>query len=100
MESSTKKFVRSYLYGGLLFENWVQAVARDLLVNGMRKARAAGYPIIYHNYDEILAEVPRGTADLKAFETLICQLPEWATTGFMPMPLTAGGFIAKRYFKG
>lgn len=100
VDSATKKFLRSHLYGGLLFENWVQATARDLLVNGMRKARAAGFPIIYHNYDEIVAEVPRGSADLKAFEALICELPEWATKGFMPMPLTAGGFLAKRYFKG
>jgi DNA polymerase len=38
VDSTTKKFVRSHLYGGLLFENWVQATARDLLVNGMRKA--------------------------------------------------------------
>lgn len=100
VDSSTKKWVRSHLYGGLLFENWVQFTARELLVNGMRKARAAGFQIIYHNYDELLAEVPRGSADLKAFETLICELPEWATTGFMPMPLTAGGFSAKRYRKG
>jgi DNA polymerase len=100
VNSTTKKWERSHLYGGLLFENWVQATARDLLVNGMRLARAEGYPLIYHNYDELVAEVPRGTADLAAFETLICRLPEWAKTGPLPMPLQAGGFIAKRYFKG
>lgn len=100
VNSTTKKWERSHLYGGLLFENWVQATARDLLVNGMRKARAAGYPLIYHNYDELVAEVPRGTADLAAFEALICELPDWAKTGPLPMPLQSGGFIAKRYFKG
>jgi DNA polymerase len=100
VDSTTKKWTRSHLYGGLLFENWVQATARDLLVNGMRKARAAGYPIIYHNYDELVAEVPRGTSDLAAFERLICELPGWAKTGPLPMPLQAGGFVAKRYFKG
>jgi DNA polymerase bacteriophage-type len=100
VDSVTKKWTRSHLYGGLLFENWVQATARDLLVNGMRRARAAGYPLIYHNYDEIVAEVPRGKADLAAFEKLICELPEWAKTGPLPMPLTAGGFISKRYYKG
>jgi len=100
VDSTTKKWVRSHLYGGLLFENWVQATARDLLVNGMRLARDAGYPIIYHNYDELVAERPRGTTDLAAFERLICQLPEWAKTGPLPLPLSAGGFIAKRYFKG
>lgn len=100
VESSTRKWVRSHLYGGLQFENWDQATARDLLVNGMRLARDAGYPIVYHNYDELLAEVPRGSRALKDFETLICQLPEWAKTGPLPMPLSAGGFVAKRYFKG
>ncbi len=99
VDSVTKKWTRYHLYGGLLFENWVQATARDLLVNGMRLAEAAGYPIIYHNYDELVAERPRGTTDLKTFEALICQLPDWAKTGPLPLPLTAGGFISKRYKK-
>jgi DNA polymerase len=91
----TKKWERSALYGGLAFENIVQAIARDLLVNGIRKAEAAGYPVIAHVYDEIVAEVPRGQADLAAFEKLICELPDWAAG----LPLSAGGFIAKRYKK-
>lgn len=99
VDSVTKKWTRYHLYGGLLFENWVQATARDLLVNGMRKAEDAGFPVIYHNYDELVAERLRGTTDLAAFEKLICQLPDWAKTGRMPLPLTAGGFISKRYKK-
>jgi DNA polymerase len=83
------------LYGGLAFENIVQAIARDLLVNGMWKAEGAGYPIIAHVYDEIIAEVPRGFGDLAAFEKLICELPAWAAG----MPLTAGGWRGKRYRK-
>lgn len=99
VDSVTKKWSRSHLYGGLLFENWVQAVARDLLVNGMLHAEAAGYPVIAHVYDELITEVPRGFGDLAAFEKLICELPDWAKTGPLPMPLTAGGFRAKRYHK-
>lgn len=95
VDAVTKKWQRSHLYGGLLFENCVQAIARDLLVNGMRKARGAGYQIIAHVYDEIICEVPRGFGDLKAFERLICELPEWAAG----MPLTAGGWRGKRYRK-
>lgn len=95
VNSVTKKYTRFGLYGGLAAENITQAVARDLLVNGMRKAEAAGYPIIAHVYDEIIAEVPRGFGDLDAFEKLICELPEWATG----MPLTAGGWVGKRYRK-
>ncbi len=61
----------------------------------MLAAERAGYPVIYHNYDEIVAEIPRGSGDLKAFEKLICELPDWAAG----LPLTAGGWRGKRYRK-
>jgi DNA polymerase bacteriophage-type len=95
VNSVTKKWTRSHLYGGLLAENDTQAIARDLLVNGMRKAEAAGYPIIAHVYDEMIGEVPRGWGDLAAFEKLICELPDWAAG----LPLSAGGWRGKRYRK-
>lgn len=75
--------------------NCTQAIARDLLVNGMWKAEAAGYPVIATVYDEIITEVPRGFGDLKEFEKLICELPGWADG----LPLTAGGWRGKRYRK-
>lgn len=95
VDGVTKKWRRYGLYGGLLAENDTQAIARDLLVNGMRKAEASGYPIIAHVYDEIICEVPRGFGDLASFERLICELPPWAAG----MPLTAGGWRGKRYRK-
>lgn len=95
VDGKTKKWRRYGLYGGLLAENNTQAIARDILVNGMFKAEAAGYPIVATVYDEILCEVPRGFGDLAAFEKLICELPEWAAG----LPLTAGGWIGKRYRK-
>lgn len=95
VDSKTKKWRRYGLYGGLLAENNTQAIARDLLVNGMWKAEAAGYPIIMTVYDEIVAEVPRGFGDQTAFEKMICELPEWAAG----IPLTAGGWAGKRYRK-
>jgi DNA polymerase len=94
-DAVTKKWRRYGLYGGLLCENNTQAVARDLLVNGLFKAEAAGYPVIAHVYDEIIAEVPRDSGDLAAFERLICELPDWAEG----LPLTAGGWRGKRYRK-
>lgn len=90
-----KKLRRQALYGGLIMQNLTQATARDLLVNGMLKAEEAGYPVIAHVYDEMICEVPKGFGDLKAFERLICELPEWAAG----MPLTAGGWRGKRYRK-
>lgn len=95
VDSKTKKWRRYGLYGGLLAENNTQAIARDILVNGMFKAEAAGYPIIATVYDEILTEVPIGYGDLKDFERLICELPAWA----QGIPLVADGYRSKRYKK-
>lgn len=95
VNSQTKQWTRIALYGGLLCENNTQATARDVLVNGMFKAEAAGYPIILTVYDEIIAEVPRGFGDLRAFEKLICELPAWADG----LPIAAGGWRGKRYRK-
>lgn len=95
VDSQTKKWRRYGLYGGLLAENNTQAIARDILVNGMFKAEAASYPIIATVYDEIIAERPRGEADIAAFERTICELPAWADG----LPLTAGGWVGKRYRK-
>lgn len=82
-------------HGPVIVSNCTQATARDILVNGMLKAEAAGYEIIAHVYDEIITEVPRGFGDVAEFERLICELPDWAAG----LPLMAGGFRAKRYKK-
>jgi DNA polymerase len=95
VDSQTRRLVRYALYGGLVFENVVQAIALDLLDHGIELAEGAGYPVVGHVHDEIIAEVPYGWGDLAAFERLICQLPEWARG----LPLTAGGWRGKRYRK-
>lgn len=95
VNSVTKRWERSDLYGGLLTENVVQAIARDLMANGMLKAEAAGYPIVLTIHDEAVADVPNGHGDLAEFENLLCDLPGWAEG----LPVVAEGYSAQRYKK-
>lgn len=51
---SLKGWIREQLYGGRLVENAVQAIARDVLAEGMLRADAAGMEIVGHCHDEII----------------------------------------------
>ena len=85
-------------WGGELVENVVQAIARDIMVQGMLKAEAAGYPLIITVHDELLAEIGstrEPQVDLKNFCNLMCQTPAWAKG----LPVAAEGWIGKRYRK-
>jgi hypothetical protein len=65
-------------YGGLWTENIVQAISRDLLAAAMRRLEAAGYSVILHVHDEIVAEAPIEFGSIEEFQRLITALPDWA----------------------
>ncbi|MDE2096605.1 MAG: hypothetical protein KGL39_05105 [Patescibacteria group bacterium] len=95
VESQSEKWMRFPLYGGSLFNNCVQGAARDVLVNGMVNAEAAGFPINLHTHDEMGAEIVRGSRTVKEFEDILCRLPEWCAD----LPMAAAGWTGKRYRK-
>jgi DNA polymerase len=95
ISSSTQRWEGQQLYGGKLTENAVQAICRDLLGATLLRLETAGYPVVLHVHDEIIAEVPEGTGDVEEFERLMAEGPEWAV-GF---PIKAEGWRAKRFGK-
>jgi DNA polymerase len=91
----THQWVRESTYGGKLVENAVQAIARDIMVEGMIHAEKSGYEVDGTVHDEIITERDEGTGDLHEFEQLVCRIPKWADG----CPIAAEAFTAKRWRK-
>jgi DNA polymerase len=82
-------------YGGTWTENVVSGIARDLLADAMLRIEAAGYPIVLHVHDEIVAEVPESFGSTDEFIHLMTRKPAWA----LDLPIAASAWTGKRYCK-
>jgi DNA polymerase len=83
-------------YGGMLAENVVQAISRDLMAEAMVRVEKAGYPTLLTIHDEIIAEVPVDYGSLKDFEHhMALPVPPWAEG----CPIAVDGWEGKRYMK-
>jgi DNA polymerase len=89
-------WVRMDTRGGPLTNNCVQATCRDIFAYGMLQCEAAGYPIVLHTHDELIAEVPKGYGSVEDFERCMMTLPAWAAD--WPVR-AAGGWRGERYRK-
>lgn len=95
VDGTTNQWVRSYLYGGHQCENIVQAASRCILDRQMFKVEAAGYPIVMHTHDDIIAEVRKGVGSVKHFEELMHIDDPWLV-GF---PQAVKGWAHERLIK-
>lgn len=88
-------WLRRETYGGRLTENVVQAVARDIQTDAMKRIDPV-YPVVLHVYDELVSEVPAGSGSVEHYEQLMGQAPQWAAD----WPIRAsGGWRGRRYRK-
>jgi DNA polymerase bacteriophage-type len=85
-----------YAYGGLLTENVVQAISRDIMVEAMIRLMKLGYHIILTVHDEIVAERKIGEGFVKEFmEALKGPISRW----LYGCPINAEGWKGFRYRK-
>ena len=83
-------------YGGMLVENLTQATARDLMAQAMvRCDDNPKYDVLMSVHDELIAECPIGIGNVKEFEKLMSEIPDWAHG----CPVDAEGWIGQRYRK-
>ena len=92
---TNKNWERIESYGPKVVENIVQATARDLLVEALKRLDKAGYKITMHIHDEAVLEVPYGKSSVGEVAQIMCELPEWAKG----MPLNADGYECEFYKK-
>lgn len=95
VDSYTRKWTECYAYGGLWMENIAQAIARDVLADGLVRLDARGYPVALHVHDEAVAECLADFGSVKDFEQVVSEVPAWADG----LPVAASGFQAQRYRK-
>lgn len=95
VNSVTHQFERIRVWGGSLFEHAVQAISRDVLMNGCIALEVHQHPVSLIVHDEVVCEVPARRADVRAVETIMSQSPVWA----QDLPLQAKGIVSERYRK-
>lgn len=92
----SRKWEKIESYGAKNVENITQAVACDLLSEGLLRMDAAGYKTVLTIHDEAITEAPdTDEFTFKKMEHLMSALPDWAPG----LPLVAAGYEAYRYRK-
>lgn len=88
-------WLRDRTHGGVTLQNITEAFGRDLLVNGMFNVEEAGYPVIMHIHDELVAETAEDQGSTEEFLQLMTKLPDWAPD----FPLRSAGYSGSIYHK-
>ena len=80
-------------YGGKFVENIVQAIARDILAESMKRLERKGFNIVMHIHDEVVIE--NNTSSVEEVNKIMSVVPSWADG----LILDADGFECEFYKK-
>ena len=92
---SKKKFTRIETWGGRVFENCVQATARDCLRDTMLRLDADGWDIRGHVHDEVICSEPINGRGAEEMCEVFARPIDWAPG----LPLTGAGYTTPYYRK-
>jgi len=81
---------------GVLVENVVSGVARDLLAGALLRMDARGWSIVSHCHDEITVEMPDGALSEQEMLAVMLESPAWAAG----LPLGGKVHSGSIYFEG
>lgn len=95
MDQVTKRWCVQDTYGGKLVENIVQATARDVITDAMKRLDNNGFNIIMHVHDEIVCENVFEEGMDKLMTKTMSEPLKWAPG----LPLGAETFVADYYQK-
>lgn len=96
LDKNTLQWSRQETHGGVLIENATQAIARDVLMEGMRRAQEAGLDIRGHVHDECIGLIAKDSGkSYKDLEKAMSDPIHWAED----LPLKAEGFENITYRK-
>ena len=84
------------MYGGSWCENATQGVARDCLVEALKRVIAAGFAVVLHAHDELVVEAPFGFGSEEELERLMTERPAWAPD----LPIAVKTWEGTRFKKG
>lgn len=91
------RWIERDMYGGLLTENVVQALARDLLVSAMFTCERENMPICLTVHDEVVCEPLHKYDDHEKLKQIMQDRPQWAKE--LQIPVMAETWSGARYKK-
>lgn len=95
--SSSGKRWRNYAFGGLLTENAVMGIERQIIEDAKERCEAEGYPVVLDVHDEILTEPTTEHGDEKELQAILEDVKPW--TKALQVPIAVDCWEGPRYRK-